>query len=171
MAGRYVRVTATRLAPRKDDYIFALAELKVTDRSGNNVALGKPVTAVDSIESGERWAKANLTDGLAPSGPGAEEKAALAARREDLLNNRRRIRVHITNVVLHATTQLAHTRDIVRALSPGFTLERGYAIVQGPDRHIIRDSSQLNPEDVVQVRVASGSFSATVNQITAKDPA
>lgn len=95
----------------------------------------------------------------------------LIARREDLLNNRRRIRVHITNVVLHATTQLAHTRDIVRALSPGFTLERGYAIVQGPDRHIIRDSSQLNPEDVVQVRVASGSFSATVNQITAKDPA
>ena len=95
----------------------------------------------------------------------------LIARREDLLNNRRRIRVHITNVVLHATTQLAHTRDIVRALSPGFTLERGYAIVQGPDRHIIRDSSQLNREDVVHVRVASGSFSATVNQITAKDPA
>lgn len=95
----------------------------------------------------------------------------LIARREDLLNNRRRIRVHITNVVLHATTQLAHTRDIVRALSPGFTLERGYAIVQGPDHHIIRDSSQLNPEDVVHVRVASGSFSATVNQITAKDPA
>ena len=95
----------------------------------------------------------------------------LIARREDLLNNRRRIRVHITNVVLHATTQLAHTRDIVRALSPGFTLERGYAIVQGPDHHIVRDSSQLNPEDVVQVRVASGSFSATVNQITAKDPA
>ena len=95
----------------------------------------------------------------------------LIARREDLLNNRRRIRVHITNVVLPATTQLAHTRDIVRALSPGFTLERGYAIVQGPDRHIIRDSSQLNPEDVVHVRVASGSFSATVNQITAKDPA
>jgi len=95
----------------------------------------------------------------------------LIARREDLLNNRRRIRVHITNVVLHASTQLAHTRDIVRALSPGFTLERGYAIVQGPDHHIIRDSDQLNPEDIVQVRVASGSFSATVNQITAKDPA
>ena len=85
LAGRHVRVTATRLAPRRDDYIFALAELKVTDRAGNNVALGKPVTAVDSIESGERWAKANLTDGLAPSGPGAEEKAALAARREELL--------------------------------------------------------------------------------------
>jgi len=85
LAGRHVRVTATRLAPRKDDYILALAELKVTDRAGHNVALGKPVTALDSIESGERWARANLTDGLAPSGPGAEEKAALAARREEVL--------------------------------------------------------------------------------------
>ena len=85
IAGRYVRVTATRLAPRKGDYILALAELKVTDRAGNNVALGKPVTALDSIESGERWARANLTDGLAPSGLTAEQKAELEARREELL--------------------------------------------------------------------------------------
>jgi len=80
-----VRVTATRLAPRKDDYIFALAELKVTDRAGNNVALGKPVASLDSIESGERWSRANLTDGLAPSGLSAAEKAELEARLEELL--------------------------------------------------------------------------------------
>jgi mono/diheme cytochrome c family protein len=85
IAGRYVRVTATRLAPRKDDYIFALAELKVTDRAGINVALGKPVTSPDSIESGERWSRANLTDGLAPSGLTAAEKAELETRREALL--------------------------------------------------------------------------------------
>ena len=85
ISGRYVRVTATRLAPRKDDYIFALAELKVTDRAGNNVALGKPVASLDSIESGERWSRANLTDGLAPSGLSAAEKAELEARLEELL--------------------------------------------------------------------------------------
>lgn len=85
IAGRYVRVTATRLAPRKDDYIFALAELKVTDRAGNNVALGKLVTSLDSIESGERWSRRNLTDGLAPSGLTAAEKTELEARREELL--------------------------------------------------------------------------------------
>ena len=85
ISGRYVRVTATRLAPRKDDYIFALAELKVTDRAGNNVALGKPVASLDSIESGERWSRANLTDGFAPSGLTAAEKAELETRREELL--------------------------------------------------------------------------------------
>ena len=57
----------------------------VTDRAGNNVALGKPVASLDSIESGERWSRANLTDGLAPSGLTAAEKAELETRREALL--------------------------------------------------------------------------------------
>jgi hypothetical protein len=31
VTGRFVRVTAVKLAPRKDDYIFALAEMEVYD--------------------------------------------------------------------------------------------------------------------------------------------
>ena len=85
IAGRYVRVTVTRLAPRRDDYMFALAELRVLDRAGRNVALGRPVTALDAVESGERWRPANLTDGVAPTGLAAEEKAALERERETLL--------------------------------------------------------------------------------------
>lgn len=85
IAGRYVRVTVTKLAPRRDDYMFALAELRVLDRSGRNVALGRPVTALDTIESGERWRLANLTDGVAPAGLAAEEQAALEREREALL--------------------------------------------------------------------------------------
>jgi Protein of unknown function (DUF1553)/Protein of unknown function (DUF1549)/Planctomycete cytochrome C len=60
---RYVRVTATRLAERRRDYMFALAELEVFDAKGENVALGVPVTAGDSIEAPPRWQKSNLTDG------------------------------------------------------------------------------------------------------------
>jgi hypothetical protein len=85
IAGRYVRVTATRLAPRRDDYIFALAELRVTDRSGRNVAEGRPVTALDSIEALPRWGKANLTDGIAPSAPDDAEVAQLRGEMESLL--------------------------------------------------------------------------------------
>jgi hypothetical protein len=85
IAGRYVRVTATRLAPRRDDYILALAELRVTDRSGRNVAEGRPVTALDSIEAPPRWGRANLTDGIAPSAPDAAETAALRGELETLL--------------------------------------------------------------------------------------
>ncbi len=62
----FVRVTATHLAHRRNDFIFALAELMVLDREGNNIALGKPVHALDGIEAPVRWARANLTDGIYP---------------------------------------------------------------------------------------------------------
>ena len=37
-SARYIRVTATRLAPRQNDYILALAELEAIDADGNNRA-------------------------------------------------------------------------------------------------------------------------------------
>lgn len=61
---RFVRVTATRLAPRQNDFILALAELQVFDETGNNVALQSAVTSLDSIEAPDRWRKSNLTDGI-----------------------------------------------------------------------------------------------------------
>ncbi|HQR07046.1 MAG TPA: DUF1553 domain-containing protein [Gemmatales bacterium] len=63
---RYVRVTALELAPRLNDYMFALAEVRVFDRTGANRALKSTVTALDSIEAPSRWAKTNLVDGIAP---------------------------------------------------------------------------------------------------------
>ena len=66
LRGRYVRFTATRLAPRQNDFIAALAELEVSDAEGNDLALGAPVTAGDSIEAGPRWGRENLTDGWYP---------------------------------------------------------------------------------------------------------
>jgi mono/diheme cytochrome c family protein len=86
LKGRYVRVTATRLAERKSDYIFALAELRVL-RAGENVAAGVAVTALDSIEMAPRWARVNLVDGYAPSaatGAGAD-LSPLRQQRSDLL--------------------------------------------------------------------------------------
>ncbi len=60
---RYIRVTALRLWPRTNDYVFALAELQVFSPTlkGINLARGKPVTALDSIEAG-RWSVKYLTD-------------------------------------------------------------------------------------------------------------
>jgi hypothetical protein len=59
---RYIRVTAHRLWPRTNDYVFALAEMQV-DSGSKNVALGAKVTAMDSIEAG-RWSTKNLVDGF-----------------------------------------------------------------------------------------------------------
>ncbi|MEY2822220.1 MAG: hypothetical protein RL105_1792, partial [Verrucomicrobiota bacterium] len=63
LKGRYLRVTATKLAARRNDFIFALAELQAIDPKGRNVALGANVTSFDSIEAGPRWGRLNLTDG------------------------------------------------------------------------------------------------------------
>ena len=82
---RYVRVTAVKLAPRKSDYIFALAELQVLNEKGENVALRKAVTALDSIEAGPRWRKSNLTDGIAPEQRSLEGKAKMLQERAMLL--------------------------------------------------------------------------------------
>ncbi|TXI10159.1 MAG: DUF1553 domain-containing protein, partial [Rhizobium sp.] len=64
ITARYVRFTATRLAPRQNDFILALAELSVFDAEGKNVAAGATVTALDSIEAPVRWSKKNLVDGI-----------------------------------------------------------------------------------------------------------
>jgi mono/diheme cytochrome c family protein len=80
---RFVRVTATRLWKRLDDYVFALGELEVIS-GGRNRARGAPVTALDSVEAG-RWARANLVDGFDSrrDRPGPADR--LAGSRHDLL--------------------------------------------------------------------------------------
>ncbi|MEQ2006898.1 MAG: DUF1553 domain-containing protein [Limisphaerales bacterium] len=82
---RFLRITATKLAPRQNDFILALAELQVFDTTGSNVALKAAVTALDSIESPPRWRKTNLTDDIAPAADNSGELAALRAKREALL--------------------------------------------------------------------------------------
>ena len=86
VTGRFVRVTAVKLAPRKDDYIFALAEMEVYDsKTGPNLAVGRPVTSLDSIEAPPRWRKTNLTDGIAPESRSEEDKEQLIRERDALM--------------------------------------------------------------------------------------
>lgn len=63
LKAQHVRITATKLAPRSNDYIFALAELSVLSPDGKNVALGSRVTSLDSIQAPVRWQRQNLVDG------------------------------------------------------------------------------------------------------------
>ena len=79
---RFIRVTATRLAPRMDDFIFAIAELEALSVDGKNAALGATVTALDSIEAPVRWQKSNLTDGWYPGVKDAETSGLAALRQE-----------------------------------------------------------------------------------------
>ncbi len=78
---RYVRITATQLAPRSNDYIFALSELMVFDESGKNIALGGKVSALDSIEAPIRWGAKNLVDGIYPGRDLSDSEGSLEAFR------------------------------------------------------------------------------------------
>jgi mono/diheme cytochrome c family protein len=79
---RYVRVSASRLWKRTDDFVFALAELEVMTH-GANVARGKPVAALDSIEAG-RWSRTALVDGFDSRSARPDPTDALDARRVEL---------------------------------------------------------------------------------------
>ncbi|MFN3651327.1 MAG: DUF1549 domain-containing protein [Armatimonadota bacterium] len=61
LSGRYLRITATQLWTRTNDFVFALAEVEVLS-GGRNAAAGAVVTALDSIEAG-RWSAKHLVDG------------------------------------------------------------------------------------------------------------
>lgn len=63
---RFIRVSATKLAKRSDDFIFALSELQAFNAASENVARKGKVIAKDSIEAPARWRKINLIDGIFP---------------------------------------------------------------------------------------------------------
>ena len=81
---QYVRVTGTQLVPRANDYIFALAEIEVLSPSGENLALGKTVSSLDSIEGPPRWTRPNAVDGLSPA-RATSDPEPLKAERNQLL--------------------------------------------------------------------------------------
>ena len=64
-AFRFVRLTTSTLAERKNDYALALGEIEIIARNGReNLAIHRPVTSKDSIESAPRWGRQNLVDGI-----------------------------------------------------------------------------------------------------------
>jgi exodeoxyribonuclease VII large subunit len=61
-----------------------------------------------------------------------------------------------------------HRRDVaaalarVTALSPRATLDRGYAIVQRPDGHVVTSTEEAAPGDPLRVRLADGALDVSV---------
>ncbi len=120
MRARFVRIIATKLAERRKDYIFALAEVEAFDRQDNNVAARKQVTASDSIEAPVRWRRANLVDGIWPQSADPQACKALATAQAQLASLQDKIDPPKRRV-LRATLQeqLQQTRDQLKQLSTG----------------------------------------------------
>ncbi|WP_320065863.1 exodeoxyribonuclease VII large subunit [Micromonospora sp. RTGN7] len=62
-----------------------------------------------------------------------------------------------------AGDELRHTLARLRALSPAATLDRGYAIVQRADGHVVRAAGEVDGGDPLRIRLAEGELVATVD--------
>ncbi|OJF09659.1 exodeoxyribonuclease VII large subunit [Couchioplanes caeruleus] len=68
--------------------------------------------------------------------------------------------------IRRADDDLRHTLARLRALSPAATLERGYAIVQRADGHVVRAAGEVATGDVLRVRLADGELRTEVQEST-----
>jgi exodeoxyribonuclease VII large subunit len=66
--------------------------------------------------------------------------------------------------VRRADDELRHTTARLRALSPAATLQRGYAIVQRDDGHVVRAATEVATDDNLRVRLAEGELRAVVRE-------
>jgi exodeoxyribonuclease VII large subunit len=101
-----------------------------------------------------------------------ERRLAALHPRTHLATVRARLREAERRMVLILRQRLARTRERLlggearlAALSPLGVLERGYAIVLGPDGHAVRAAREVRPGDAVQVRLHEGGIGAEVTQI------
>ena len=134
---RYIRVTATKLAPRQNDFIFALSELRALDAGGTNVAFGAVVSCLDSIEAPVRWRKSNLTDGWYSGIDASENQILVGLQREQAQ-------------WIAASTTDGESKELVE-------LEQSLASVQ-------RDLAALPPQRtayVAAIHHGSGNFTGT----------
>ena len=160
---RYVRITATKLAHRNNDYIFALGELQVMS-GGDNVARGKPVTSLDSIEAPVRWQRKNLVDGYHY---GMDEPPGLLAEIKAVRNRQQALVQRSTSDLMVANrtawkTQLAETKRALDSLPDqelvyAGTIHTGKGAFKGTganggrprEIHILNRGNILQPRDPV----------------------
>jgi hypothetical protein len=162
VSARYLRFTATRLAPRTKDFIFALAEIAVFSPTGENLARTAKVTSLDSIEALPRWTRNNLTDGYFFGGPAPDHWSKLAR----LTVDRDRLRLSLLPESLRKeiaaireseadiTMRLAALPkpDLVYAASTDFAQNGSFSATRGAARpiHVLKRGSEKAPGELVQ---------------------
>jgi exodeoxyribonuclease VII large subunit len=101
-------------------------------------------------------------DGLRSRPVLARPYVMLDQRANDLTMLRGRAARCLAHRVDAANDSLAHTTARLRALSPAATLQRGYAIVQRADGHVVRAAAEVEVDDSLRVRLAEGELAAKV---------
>lgn len=145
--GRFIRVTATKLWTRAENFAFCLAELQVY-AGGKNITPGKPVACLDEYptKSGN-WLPKNLTDGFSSERQFIEWPGwlqGLSRRREALLE------------MASVETSLAARHEHLRRVFDRGVIVSGILLVAGVSVGLIklRRNRRLELEQLRQ-RIAS----------------
>ncbi len=88
----------------------------------------------------------------------ADPSALVVRHRDQVLALRARARERVLSRLHRADDEVRHLSARVRALSPQSTLERGYAVVQHRDGRVVTSQEDLEPDELLRVRVAHGDF-------------
>ncbi|MFC0508041.1 exodeoxyribonuclease VII large subunit [Micromonospora costi] len=107
--------------------------------------------------------EAHRLDGLRSRPVLARPQVMIEQRAGDLTALRQRAGRCLDHRLTAAEDELRHTLARLRALSPAATLDRGYAIVQRADGHVVRAASEVGKGDPLRVRLADGELAATVD--------
>ena len=99
-----------------------------------------------------------------------DPESLLTGRAQDVWTLQSRGREVVRRRMDAAATATAELRAALRALSPGATLARGYAIAHVGEGVIVRDAAQAPAGTDVVVTVARGSFTARSDGELAADP-
>ncbi|MDG4817349.1 exodeoxyribonuclease VII large subunit [Micromonospora sp. WMMD956] len=107
--------------------------------------------------------EAHRLDGLRSRPVLARPQVMVEQRAADVTALRQRAGRTLHHRLGAAQDELRHTLARLRALSPAATLERGYAIVQRADGHVVRSAGEVSRGDALRVRLAEGALAATVD--------
>jgi exodeoxyribonuclease VII large subunit len=92
----------------------------------------------------------------------AEPISMVDGRQHDVWSLRDRARRSLTASLDRAADNLTHTRARATALSPAATLERGYAVLQRTDGHVVRRADDATPGETLRARLAEGEITVEV---------
>ncbi|MFC3504366.1 exodeoxyribonuclease VII large subunit [Micromonospora krabiensis] len=153
------------------DYVADLRASTPTDAAKRIVPdLTEEVRLIGQARSRLERAVRNLVDreahrlGLLRSRPVlARPQVMVDQRATELTALRQRADRCLDHRLAGARDELRHTLARLRALSPAATLDRGYAIVQRADGHVVRAAGEVGKGDPLRVRLAEGELAATVD--------
>ena len=94
----------------------------------------------------------------------ADPRNLLDARLDEVHQLRDRARRTLGHALDRAADDVGHQRARARALSPLATLQRGYAVLQDADGHVLTSVADVAAKQRISVRVADGRIHATTTK-------